>query len=89
MYLCRNFTPAGLIRVYGDVLLLLFVLCNDRTNTNELIAKRDGLLFDSDMTERENFIRHSNSNKKNIKRYKSLHVWQVARKGIAPIELAT
>ena len=27
--------------------------------------------------------------KKNIRRYKSLHAWQVARKGITPIELAT
>jgi len=37
---------------------------------------------------RENFIRHSIETKKIIQ-YKSSQSWQVARKGITPIELAT
>ena len=37
--------------------------------------------------ERENFIRHSNMNKNHT--MQRSHEWQVARKGITPIELAT
>ena len=37
--------------------------------------------------ERENFIRHRNMNKNHT--MERSHEWQVARKGITPIELAT
>ena len=39
--------------------------------------------------ERERTLFATQIETKNIKRYKSLHAWQVARKGITPIELAT